>query len=64
MAARCPLPADGDEDVVVEFDAHAAIANMVIAKEKTRNRPAGCAIIGDTPIKIDVQNTPRELNSV
>jgi hypothetical protein len=64
MAARSPLPADGDEDVAAGFEAHAPIANMVIAKEKTRNRPAGCAIIGDTPIKISVQNTPRDLNSV
>jgi len=64
MAARCPVPAEFDEVVAAGFDAHAAIANTVIAKEKMRNTRAGCAIIGDTPIKISVQITPRELNSV
>jgi len=64
MAARWPLPAALDVEVAAGFEAHAEIANTVIAKEKTRNMRAGCAIIGDTQNQIRLQNTSRELNSV
>jgi hypothetical protein len=58
------LPAVPDEEFAAGLEAHAEIANAVIAKDKTRNKRAGCAIIGDTPNETCVHNTPRELNPV